>query len=145
MNKWKRSIINETLSYNWSADEDELSSTEEEKSECAIKKPKYAKDEVPYDVTKYYNAFHEFEYGRNILDRLHVSYERACMMIQSTISDYAYYNSEEQVDAINDSKEWVDIIRDSDKLVDTMSEARAYRDYSFKNEFETMNVFLVGK
>ena len=57
----KKSIVNETLSKNCSADEDELRSTEEYQSKCAIEKQKDANDEVPYDVTKYFNAFHVFE------------------------------------------------------------------------------------
>ena len=31
-------------------------------------------------MLKYFNAFNLFECGRNILDRLDVSYERACMV-----------------------------------------------------------------
>ena len=93
-NKSKHSIFNRNLSHNCSADKDESSSTENEKPECAIKKQREVKYEVPYNVTKYFIAFHVFECGRNILDRLDVTYERACMAIQSTISDYAYYNSE---------------------------------------------------
>ena len=72
-------------------------------------------------MTKYFNAFNIFECGRKFLDRLYVSYERACMEIQSTISDSTYFNSEEQVDAV--------------------SEAKVYRNYIFKNEYETINVF----
>ena len=79
-------------------DEDKLSSTEEDKPEWAIKKQKYTKNEVTYDVTNYFNAFNIFQCGRNIFDRLDMSYERACMAIQSTISDYAYFDSKEQVD-----------------------------------------------
>ena len=59
--KSKRSIVNKKLSQNCFTDEDELSSTEEDKSESAIKKQKDSKDEVPYDVTKSFNAFHVFE------------------------------------------------------------------------------------
>ena len=92
--KSKRSIINKTLLQNCSADEDELSSTKEDKSECAIKKHRDAKNEVPYDVTNYLNAFNLFECGRNILDRLDVAYERVRMDIQSTISNSAYFGSE---------------------------------------------------
>ena len=49
--------------------------------------------------------------------------------------------SKEQVDDIRDSKEGVDCISDSDERVDTESEEKAYREYVFRNEFETMNVF----
>ena len=52
------------------------SSTEEDKSEFTINKQKDAKIEVTYDVPSYFNVF---ECGRNILDRLDVSYERVCM------------------------------------------------------------------
>ena len=79
---------------NCSADEDELNSTEEDKSECAIKKQKSANNEVTSNVTNYLNAFNIFEWGINILDRIDVSYERACMAIQSTIRDSAYFDSE---------------------------------------------------
>ena len=70
-----------------------------------------------------------------------MSYERACMAIQSTISDSAYFDSKEQVDAKNKSEELVDDISDSGERVDAVSEEKVYRDYIFKNEFETMNVF----
>ena len=122
-------------------DEDELSYTEEDKSECAIKKQKDANNEVTYDVTKYFNAFNVFECRRNILGRLDVSYERACMEIQLTISDSEYFDSEEQVDTKIKSEELVDAISDSEEQVDAVSEKKVYRDYIFRNEFETMNVF----
>ena len=92
-------------------------------------------------MTKYFNVFHVFEYGRNILNRLYVSYKRACMAIQSTISDSAYYDYEEQVEAINDSKERVDVISNPEEQVDAVSEAKAYRDYIYRNEFEIMKFF----
>ena len=60
-------------------DEEELCSTEEDKSECNIKKQKDANNEVTYDVPKYFNAFNVFKFRRKILDRLGVSYEIACM------------------------------------------------------------------
>ena len=83
-------------------------------------------------MPNYFNAFNVFECGGNVLDRLDVSYERACMSIQSTISDSAHSDSEEQVVAISDSKELVDAISDYNKLVDAVSVAKAYRDYIFK-------------
>ena len=52
-------------------------STEEDKSECVINKQKYANNEVTYDVPSYFNVL---KCGRNILDRIDVSYERACMV-----------------------------------------------------------------
>ena len=104
-NKSKRTIVNKTLSQNCSADEDELSSTEEYQSECAIEKQKDAKDEVPYYLTNYCNAFHVFQCRRNILDRLDMSYERACIAIQSRLSDSAIFDSEEQVDARSRTEE----------------------------------------
>ena len=73
----------------------------------------------------YFNAFNVLECGRNILDRLDVSYERACMEIQSIISDSAHSNSEEQVDAISDSRELVDGISNSNELVDAVSKTKA--------------------
>ena len=63
------------------------------------------------------------------------------MTIQSTVSDSAYFDSEEQVVAISNSKEQDDGISNSDKQVDAVSEAKACRDYIIRNEFETMNVF----
>ena len=95
----------------FSADEDKLSSTEEDKSEFAIKKQKDANNEVTYDVTDYFNAFNVFECGRNTLDILDVSYERACMATQSTIRDPAYFDSEEQVDTKSKSEKLVDSIK----------------------------------
>ena len=97
--KSKRSIINKTLLQNCSADEDELSSTEEDKSECVIKKQKDAKNEITHYVTSYLNAFNIFECRRNHLEWIDVLYERVCMAIQSTISDSAFFDYEEKVDA----------------------------------------------
>ena len=67
-------IVNETLSQRCSTDGDELCSTEEDKSEYAIKKQKDTKNEVTYDVPNYFNAFNVFKCGRKLLDRLDVSY-----------------------------------------------------------------------
>ena len=103
------------------AEENELCSTKEDKSECASKKQKDTKNEITYDVKKYFNSFNLFECERNVLDRLDVLYERACMAIQSTISDSAYFGSKEQIDAIRDTKERVDGISDSDEQVDVES------------------------
>ena len=55
--KSKQIIINVTLSQNYSADVDELSSTDEDKSECAINMHKEENNEITYDVTNYLNAF----------------------------------------------------------------------------------------
>ena len=82
-------------------------------------------------MTKYFNAFPVFECGRNILDRLDVSYERACMAIQSTISDSTIFDFEDQVDAKSKSVEQVDAIIDSKEQVDAASKGKEYRDYSF--------------
>ena len=41
--------------------------------------------------------------------------------IQSTINDSAYYDSEKQVDAINNSETQVDAINDSEEQVDAIS------------------------
>ena len=67
-----------------------------------------------------------------------MSYETACMTIQSTIRDSAYFGSVKQVDAKSDSKERVDDISDSEERVDSISdsderveaesEGKAYRD-----------------
>ena len=53
-------IVNKNLLRSCSTDKDELFSTEEEKSECAIKKQKDAKNEVTYDMLNYFNAFNVF-------------------------------------------------------------------------------------
>ena len=79
-------------------------------------------------MTNYLNAFNVFKCGRNILGGLDMSYERACMAIQSTISNSAYFGSEEQVDAKSKLEELVDAISDSEEQVDAMSEAKVYRD-----------------
>ena len=60
-------IVNETLSQSCSTDKEELCSTEEDKSECAITKQKDAKNEVTYDVPNYFNAFNVFKCGRKLL------------------------------------------------------------------------------
>ena len=72
-------IVHENLSHICSTDEDELCSTKNYKSEWAIKKQKDAENEVTYDVPNYFNAFNLLECGRKLLDRIDVSYERACM------------------------------------------------------------------
>ena len=78
-NKSKGIIVNGNLSQRCSTDKDELCSKEEYKSEYTITKQEDTKNEVTYDVPNYFNAFNVFECGRNILDRLDVSYERACI------------------------------------------------------------------
>ena len=40
---------------------------------------KSANNKVTYDVPNYLNSFNVFECGRNVLDRLNVSYKRAFM------------------------------------------------------------------
>ena len=72
-------IVNENLSQSCSMDKDELWSTGEDKSECAIRKQKDANNAVTYDVPNYFNAFNVFECRRNISGRLEVSYEKVCM------------------------------------------------------------------
>ena len=72
-------ITHKTLSQSCSLDEDELCSTEEDKLERTITKQKDANNEVTYDVLNYFNAFKVFKCGRNVLDRLDVSYEKECM------------------------------------------------------------------
>ena len=72
-------IVNETLLHSCSTDEDELCSTEEDKAQCAIKKQKYAKNEVTCDVLNYFISFNVFKCREKLLDRLDVTYERACM------------------------------------------------------------------
>ena len=90
-NKSKHTILNEPLSQNCSAEENKLCSTKEDKSYCSSKKKKDAKNEVTYDAMNYSNGFNIFECGIYVLDRLGVSYERACIEIQSTIRNSAYF------------------------------------------------------
>ena len=66
--------------------------------------------------------------------------------IKRNISDYKEGDDDisdfkEGVDDISDSKERVDGISDSDEWVDAEREEKAYRDYIFRNEFETMICF----
>ena len=83
--KIKNNHSKKTLSHSCSTDKDGLCSTEEDKSECAINKQKDANNEVTYDVPNYFNAFNVFKCGREILDRLEVSYERSCMATEIEI------------------------------------------------------------
>ena len=69
-------IVHKPLSKKCSTDENELCSTKEDESECANNKQKDAKNEVAYNVMKYFNVSNVFECGRNNPD---VSCERACM------------------------------------------------------------------
>ena len=67
------------LLQNYSADVDKLCSTEIDISEYAITEQKDAEYEeslVTKEVPSYFNIF---ECGRNLLDRLDVTYEQACM------------------------------------------------------------------
>ena len=73
-------IVNKNLLQSCSTDKDESKCIivnewyrEEEKSEFVTNKQKDAKNEVTYDVPIYFNVF---ECGRNILERLDVSYGR---------------------------------------------------------------------
>ena len=80
--KSKQSIVNETLSQNYYADVDKLCSTEIDISEHTITEQKDA-DYEEYSVTKEVPSyFNIFECGRNLLDRLDVTYEGACMAAQ---------------------------------------------------------------
>ena len=77
--KSKQSIVNETLSQKYSADVDELCSTEKYISDYTITEQKdtdYEDYSFTKEVPSYFNIF---ECGRNLLDRLDVTYERACM------------------------------------------------------------------
>ena len=88
--KLKDFPVNETISQSCSTDKDKSKciivnkySTEEDESQCVINKQKDAKNKTDYgessvtnDVPRYFNVF---ECGGNILNRIDVSYERACM------------------------------------------------------------------
>ena len=72
-------IVNKNLLQSCSTEEDKLCSTEEEKSECTITEQKDANSEVIYNMPNYFNVFNIFKCGRNLLDRLDVSYKRSYM------------------------------------------------------------------
>ena len=72
-------IVNRKLLQSCSTDMDEWCSTEEDKPECTNTKQKDAENEVTYDVPNYFNIFNVFEWGRNLLYRLEMSYKRVCM------------------------------------------------------------------
>ena len=77
--KSKQSIVNETLSQNYSTDVEKLYSTEIGISEHTITKTKgteYEEYLVTKEVPSYFNIF---ECGRNLLERLDMTYEQACM------------------------------------------------------------------
>ena len=75
-------IVNETLSQSCFVNK---CFKEEDKSECTIKKQKDTKDEVTYDMPKYFNAFNVLKCGIKLLDRLDMSYERACMVTERKV------------------------------------------------------------
>ena len=75
----KCSIVNNTLSQNNYADVSEYTITEQKYEE-------YKESAVTKEVPSYFNIF---KCGRNILERLDVTYERACM---ATPKD-KYYNT----------------------------------------------------
>ena len=64
---------------NYSADVDKLCSTEKDTSEYNVTEQKdaeYKEYSATKEVPSYFNIF---EYGRNILGRLDVTYEQVCM------------------------------------------------------------------
>ena len=91
--KLKEFPVEETLSQICSTDEDESKGiivvkcyTEEDESECVYKninKQKDAKNEAEYEEYSVTNElpsyFNRFEWGRNLLNRIDVTYEQACM------------------------------------------------------------------
>ena len=79
----KKSIVNKTLLQNYSADVENLCSTDIDKSECTFTQQKDEGNEVTYDVPNF-NVSNVFECGRNNPD---VSYERSYM----ATSVYEYY------------------------------------------------------
>ena len=74
----KRNIVNETLSQNNSADVSENTITE-------LKDKEHKKPSVNEKLTSYFNIF---ECGRNLLDRIEVTYQRAFM---ATPAENKYY------------------------------------------------------
>ena len=77
VSKSKRNIINKTLSQNNSADVSENTITE-------LKDEEHKELSVTKEVKSYFNIF---ECGRNILDQLDVTYQRAFM----STPEYEYY------------------------------------------------------
>ena len=61
--KSKRSTVNENLSHNCSAKENELHSTKNDESECANETQEDAKNEVACNVKNYFNVSNVFECG----------------------------------------------------------------------------------
>ena len=59
--KSKRSTVNEKLSHNCSAKENELRSTKNDESECANGTQEDAKNEVACNVKKYFNVSNVWE------------------------------------------------------------------------------------
>ena len=76
--KSKRSIINKTSLQKYSADVSEYNITE-------LKDEEYKESSANKELTSYFNIF---ECGKNIFDRLDVTYEQACMATPK----YKYYD-----------------------------------------------------
>ena len=78
----KCSIVNETLSQNYSANVSELCSTEKDISEYTITEQKYAEYEESSATKEVPSYFNIFQCGGNLLDKPDVTYERACIANQ---------------------------------------------------------------
>ena len=78
VSKSKRNTVNETLSHNNSKEISEYNNTE-------LKDKDYKEPSVTKEVTSYFDMF---ECGRNLLDKLDVTYQRAFM----STPKYKYYN-----------------------------------------------------
>ena len=88
--KLKEFLVDKTLQHSWSTDKDESKSiivnkfsTEEDESECVINKQKDSNNETEYEessVTYYVLIYSNvFECGRNVFNRIIMSYEQVCM------------------------------------------------------------------
>ena len=103
-NESKQRIINKTLLQNYSLDVDEPCSTEIDISEYTITEQKdsyYEESSVTKEVPIYFNIF---ECGGNLLDRLDVTYERACCSTRKTFWEENFTGKEMFFLAVNMKK-----------------------------------------
>ena len=83
----KRKIVNKTLSQNYSTDVDEICYTDIDISEYIITEQKDAEYKEPWVTKEVKRYFNIFECGRNLLDRLDVTYQQDFM---ATLQDKYY-------------------------------------------------------
>ena len=125
----KCSIVNETLSQNYSANVSELCSTEKDISEYTITEQKYAEYEESSATKEVPSYFNIFECGRNLLDRLYVTYELACL---ATPKDKYY---EKMLETLVDDNNRNGLLFSNEKLLQAVSKAME----ETEAEFECLN------